>query len=512
MRALRVGLGTQLIIIGLAIVTAIPARALVVEPFVPLPEQTASPVIVSGYAYDATSVLYVQLFNKTGEVVDLTGWHIDQKATGATDYSPLAKLDGLLLPSNYVLVAAAGFIDGQDFRFDASVDDAIGASAIRLVPTPTFKPEEVTIGATTQSNFMRRNVSTTTGNYLSTFSPFTPTDSDVLYGGGLYDYPQEAGVRIVEIQANPRDCSPIDMEPECDDYVKLYNPTKQPIELVDFRLRSGFQGDNATSSNTYLLDGMINPGHYAVISISADNRPVTLTNSGGYVWLEDIYGVHMYVPTVQKYEDASSTTHKGQAWSLDPSDGTWKWTTLPTPGDTTNVFPVEMAVEAVDDTAFIPCQPNQYRSTETNRCRLIPVPDVTSLAACSAGEYRNPLTNRCRKVSIETTLTPCDQGEERNPDTNRCRSVAASSSSLKPCLENQERNPETNRCRIKTSAPISDTTPFPVEPIAQNGSSFTGWWALGGIGAVGVGYGISEWHKELVLLFRRGLRHLPFVR
>lgn len=134
----------------------------------------------------------------------------------------------------------------------------------------------------------------------------------------------ETGLQVSEILANPRACSPLETALDCRDYVKLYNPTDQPADLSLFRLRSGYQGQSATASNTFLLAGIIQPGHFAVIATSADNRPISLTSSGGFVWLEDTYGVKRYDTTVQEYPDASSDSKKGQAWAYDTSDGQWK--------------------------------------------------------------------------------------------------------------------------------------------------------------------------------------------
>jgi hypothetical protein len=315
-------------------------------------------------------------------------------------------------------------------------------------------------------------------------------------------------LQVSEILANPRDCSPIDAALDCDDYVKLYNPTTQPIDLSMFRLRSGYQGQSSTSSNTFLLDGVLLPSHYQVVVNTADNRPISLTNTGGYVWLEDTYGVKLYSPTVQAYADASSDSRKGQAWAYDAADGSWKWASLPTPADTPSVFPTVVTAETATETMYTPCQPNQYRSPETNRCRLIPIPEIASLAACSPGQYRSPLTNRCRNAETAASLMPCAEGEERNPATNRCRRIGNTESTLVPCQPNQERNPETNRCRSKTAAADSAAVPFPVEMTPQTGTSFVGWWVLGGISAVAASYGIFEWRQELLAAGRRAAQYL----
>lgn len=515
MRELKKNL-KYLVLAGLVVCNVLPAQALSTVPYTPPATQSAAPVIVTGYGFDGANVTYVQLFNKSDQVVNLTGWQLEYKRAGSDDVHLLIQLDGLLKPSNYVVAAEAGFMEGVDYSYTyPSLPDGAPvaqSTVFHLLPTPEYKVEDIKLPTKAEVSYWRRNISDSTGNYLSTFASYVPTETDTLYGGGLYEVPDEVGVQVSEILANPRDCSPIDTALDCHDYVKLFNPTTEPIDLSLFRLRSGYQGQSATSSNSFLLGGVLEPSHYLPVTLTADGRPLTLTNSGGYVWLEDVYGIKLYEPTVQAYVDASSDTYKGQAWAYDQTDGSWKWTSQPTPADSPSIFPAVVTAEATTETSLAPCQPNQYRNPETNRCRLIPVPEVATLAACSAGQYRNPSTNRCRNIEVAAALTPCADGEERNPATNRCRRIASADSTLTPCGSNQERNPETNRCRNKTAASVAADAPFPVEAVGQGASSFVGWWALGGVSVVGLGYGIWEWHQELLAIARRLANYRPFSK
>lgn len=511
MGALRRRLKKCLALASVAIWGSLPAQALSTVPFTPPPALSPSPVIVSGYGFGGKNVTYAQLFNKSDSVVDLAGWQLEYLASAGTEYTLLVRLDGLLKPLNYAVAAETNLLPGADYTYAPS---AVGTPAVslRLSPASQYKPEDVKLPAKPEASYWRRNVSDSTGNYLSTYASFIPAAGDTLYGGGLYTFPNEAGLQISEILPSPRDCSPLDTSLDCLEYVKLYNPTTAPIDMSAFRLRSGYKGQSATSSNTFLLSGLIQAGHYLTVTAAADGRPLTLTNGGGYVWLEDMYGVKLYGATMQDYPDAGSDSRKGQAWAYDTADGAWKWTSRPTPADAPSVFPASVEVETAADTSLTPCQPNQYRSPETNRCRLVPVPEITTLAACSPGQYRSPETNRCRSVEIAASLTPCTAGEERNPETNRCRRMTVAESKLTPCLPSQERNPETNRCRNKAAALASKDTPFPVEPAGQTAASFTGWWVLGGIFVAAASYGIWEWRQELLKAGSRAMRHVPFVK
>jgi len=285
-------------------------------------------------------------------------------------------------------------------------------------------------------------------------------------------------LQVSELLPRPHKCSPVSHDAACGEYVKLYNSSSKLVDLSQFRLRVGYRGQSATTSNTYLLAGSIAPGQYATIVQDADGRPVSLTDSGSFVWLEDTYGVKVYDGTVASYPDATAVAKEGAAWAYDSASGTWKWTSQPTPGRGASVFAPLAAKVAKAATAsqLKPCKSGQYRSPETNRCR--------SLASASA-----------------SSLTPCRPGQTRNPDTSRCRNATLAGSKLKPCAPNQERNSETNRCRKKTSA--IPGAAFAAEPVKEGGKSFMGWWALGGVGALAVGYGAWEWRHEMLGAIRK---------
>src|SRR5690606_22247956 len=82
------------------------------------------------------------------------------------------------------------------------------------------------------------------------------TDKANLEGYGLYvPVTDTAGLRIVEILPNARNCSPTETNIDCGDYIKLHNPTDVPIELSDYRLRTDSGGLGSSSSNTFSLYG-----------------------------------------------------------------------------------------------------------------------------------------------------------------------------------------------------------------------------------------------------------------
>jgi hypothetical protein len=47
------------------------------------------------------------------------------------------------------------------------------------------------------------------------------------------------------------------------------------------------------------------------------------------------------------------------------------------------------------------------------------------------------------------------------------------------------------------------TAAFAVEPVRDTAATFVGWWALGGVGLLAIGYAGWEWRREVVSLIGR---------
>jgi hypothetical protein len=435
-------------------------------PYTPPTDLADSPIIITAYSLVSGMPRYVQIFNTSSKPVLLGGWKVTAGASDGTTFN-LASLSGWIAPSNYLLIAEGSGVSGADFIYN--LESAGTGSRTLQLTSPSDSLFAPNVVAVSSDGMYQRKLSSTTGNYLSSFEKVS---TPVLFGGGYYEYPTSTPIKASEILANPRMCSPVDAALDCLDYVKLYNPSDEEIDLSAFRLRVGYSGQDATASNTYLLTGTIQPGHFKTVTEDIDGRGLSLTNTGSYIWLEDTYGIQRYDTTVQSYEDASSSSKKGQAWAYDILDGTWKWTTQPTPGDLQSIFPAPPVAPVV-------------------------AVDIKTYAPCEAGQYRSDVTHRCRSLAVSaTSLTPCPDGQYRSPDTNRCRTVAKASSSPEACAPGQERNPDTNRCRKVAQA--LGAADFKVEPVVETGKAFAGWWALGGIGTLASAYGAWEWRREVL--------------
>lgn len=269
------------------------------------------------------------------------------------------------------------------------------------------------------------------------------------------------------------------------EFIELYNPHAHPVALKWYVLVVG-------GKEYPLPDETIAAGEYKTVSDSAVG--FTLPNTSAVVTLRSIDGTVLYRTPLY------SAPKDDEAWVF--INGAWQVTNRPTPGAANLPSVSDEKGNGSAGGDLKPCDANQYRSPETNRCRLIET-STSERAPCKEDQYRSEETNRCRNIaSAASTLTPCKEGQYRSEETNRCRSIAGDTNELTPCKEGQERNPETNRCRAIQSAQPTKAD-YAVEPIRETATAFTGWWALGGIGALAAGKIGWEWREEITNAVRK---------
>lgn len=468
----------------------------VIDPSV---ELDASKWVLVSSLFTKRGEVFVELYNNTNKPVDLTGMKV--RFITATSESDVALPSGWLLGGSYLVISENGLVAGVLSFPVLSLPSSEAIKSVQVIDSGAAIISEVTnfptdIGA----KWYQRKSSGLSGTFTNDFS--AATTSTKLRHTPLYQLPANPPLlRIVEIYPHASNCSPVDISLLCGDYIKLHNPTNQIATTGDYRLRS--DSSSSESSNAFHLDVYDNvpPDGYLTVSLRDDGDKLSLTDDGGWIWLEDAEGVVRYEETVVSYPSAGSSTKIGSAWALTDSD-VWEWTSQPMP-DQKNTFPSPipgLGGGVLGELAD--CPQGKYRNPETNRCRNIE-DAIATLAACAEGQSRNPETNRCRSTATTASavLTPCAAGQERNPETNRCKSVAGANI-LSACPAGQERNPSTNRCRKSVLA--AALTPANIAPITQATTSNQLILTLLGIaGAGAVGYGIYEWRSELASVARK---------
>jgi hypothetical protein len=237
------------------------------------------------------------------------------------------------------------------------------------------------------------------------------------------------------------------------EFIELYNPNDFAVNLSDYLLLVGPQLD---SSYQFPSDSVIEPKSYS--SFSNSDIPYSLLNSSSRASI--VLSDGTIVSESPRYQDPKDD----RSWAM--IDGEWQYTSFPTPGLenvlVANVIPIAQVI------VVTPCAANQYRSLETNRCRLVSTP----LAR----------------------VTPCKDGQYRSEETNRCRNIATVSTPA-PCAEGQERNPETNRCRVVKKMPSVEYGVLGVT--AKNDGNWYALMAVGGVVIVALAYAVWEWHVEI---------------
>lgn len=243
------------------------------------------------------------------------------------------------------------------------------------------------------------------------------------------------------------------------EFIELYNPNNALIDISGFVVQYGAEFEK---SFTIPAETFIQPMGYVVLR----NGELTfaLPNALGYVRLVTPAGV-----TIDEtgYED----TKDGAAWAN--IEGVWQYVIEPTPGFANNQT-ATTASNAPEQKTIQPCAANQYRSAETNRCRLIAT-TTTVRTPCKDNQYRSEETNRCRNVVAAETPAPCKEGQERSSETNRCRTVPKMTKAQHGVLGVQTKN---------------------------DGNGYV-WLAVGACLLLALGYGVWEWRFELRKLFQR---------
>lgn len=266
------------------------------------------------------------------------------------------------------------------------------------------------------------------------------------------------------------------------EYIELYNPTDREADLGLYALHVGL---NNEKSYQFPAGSKLGPGEFKTFYDSEIN--FTLSNTTSRVGISGIDG------TLIAQTDAYSNADDDYAWAY--IHGAWQYTNQPTPGSANVAFLEDTEEPSATDAAAVACPEGKYRHPLTNRCRNIEA-DASTVVACEADQYRNPDTGRCRKLATLASLTPCKEGQYRSEETNRCRNAEAANAQLAACKEGQERNPDTNRCRNVTAAAVPNAA-FAVEPVKDGAEAFVGWAALGGVGALALGYAAWEWRREI---------------
>lgn len=267
------------------------------------------------------------------------------------------------------------------------------------------------------------------------------------------------------------------------EFIEVYNPNPVAVDLTYFRLAVG-----QTFENIYPFPVKTSIAPYSYIVFYNREIPFTLLNTSSRV------GLLLADGEMMNQTDSYFSPGDDKTWAL--IDGNWQYSNQPTPAAENQSDTVATTNTSLPGSSLQPCAINQYRSPETNRCRSILLAGST-LTPCKDGQYRSEETNRCRTLIVAATVKMCAEDQFRNPLSGRCKKiVSAEELAVSDCGEGRERNPVTNRCRNIQASAIPEAA-FAVETVKEAGKAFVGWWVLGGMTLLAIGYAGWEWRQEI---------------
>lgn len=314
------------IVIVIALCWMSPVGGLEVSPPTPLLPQ--SPLVISAYSFEQSGLPnYIEIYNNSSTAQPVAEWSLafewgdraGAQATTAPYAMAIADYQGVYFaPGSYTVVSFDRTVDGAHVQVDGLMVEPLNYINKVALRHDAYRPYERTMAASVTQSPMRLNQGAsgyTTAYVAENRSSLSATE--------WYEPLVSSPLRIVEVFPNALTCSPFDQDSLCSDYVKLYNDSDEPVDLGMVRVRTS--GANASAAMAGVLPGR-----------SFVSLPLNLTNSGGWVWVEDAYGVVRYDATIVQYADGGGK--KGQAWSYDESAAEWRWSAYPTPHDAPNQF------------------------------------------------------------------------------------------------------------------------------------------------------------------------------
>ncbi len=326
--------------------------------------------IQTGTALSASQE-FVELYNPSDSDIPLSGWTIEYKAATSTNtetsWSKKAALSGSIAAQGFYLVAQKTYIAAADAEWSPTL--ASSAGHIRLKDADGIVIDLLGYGETSNGARGAPAASPATGasierlpgrlepqsgngvdsdnnaaDFIVRTVPEPQATTSAIEVPGEVPAAPEAD-EIAEEAAAPTTYAPISIsealvDPQTpltdaeDEFIELYNPTSESVDLQDYTLRSG-----SNFRDYYKIPGLVIPAQGYTVLYARETK-LGLTNGGGAVQLVDPSGE--VIDQTPDYPAALA----GQSWAAFPEG--WQWTLQLTPGQA-NVLaalPVSVATTA----------------------------------------------------------------------------------------------------------------------------------------------------------------------
>ena len=305
---------------------------------VPSVSAAARPVLITGVqtggATDA-SAEYVRVSSSGNANTDVSGWKLQYKAATGTTWTTKVTLQGLLGPGGTLLLATSTYPTGDPHLVMQSGMSAAGGH-VQLVDVAGKQVDLLGWGSATsaqgtaasapspgqalerkQSGGSYLDTGNNAADFVLTGTAASPTGvgSETAKTLPADTVAGSPALSISELLPNP--ASP--QTDSADEFVELYNPNAEPIDLNGYKLQTG---STLNHGYTFKAGDVVPAGGYHAFTSS--QTKLSLSNTGGKARLLAPDG--SVIDETLPYGTAAD----GQAWAL--FDDTWDWTTTPTPG------------------------------------------------------------------------------------------------------------------------------------------------------------------------------------
>ena len=394
---------------------------------------------------------FIELYNTGASNVDVSTWRLEYFPASSTNFdNPSRKipLHGVIGSHHYFLAASTNYLTnkanetfaatlaktGGHVRLVSQAQDNAPILTQDLVGWGTaIHPGGSATSAPTESKSLLRKADAT-GNYLDSGNnsndfqiadtpnprsdpvlaptldepqpnnpvpdpiPVEPTPDDSGLGTGSPGTPEPTSDPSVEVQpiVDVSQLSPVLSEvmpnpaapasDDTDEFIELYNPNINSLSLAGYKLQTG-----NTFSYSYTFSHESLPGQ-SYVAFWVTQTGDVLANAGGKVRLIDPLGNIVD-------ETSYTTAAEGHAWAN--IDGTWQWSTVPTP-NAQNIVTSSVGTNAATKKAVTP-KPKAAPKVSAAKAKVAPKKSAAKTSkktSVSTGKYSQAPTTQIHPMIL----------------------------------------------------------------------------------------------------------------
>ena len=337
---MRVKLLLTLFVVGAAL---LPARAFAASDGIVISE-------VSMGSEDSASAEFVELYNNSSLVIDISSWSLYYRSAIGTSWTKKAAIApaSTISPHTFYLIGteagsnthltsgmaqSGGVLQLRDGK--SLVTDMLGWGNANLSlgsPSASAQAGESLYRQYDESSSTMVDSSDNLNDFYITANE-TPAGLPVVEIEEPQTTSSYPGIIISELYPNP----PSEQSESSDEFIELYNPNNFDVDLNGWLLKDA-------SDNTFIVKNKTIAANSYLVFTSAESH-LSLNNTGDVVRLVS--------PSAQLIDETADygEAKEGLSWAI--VDDSWNWTVSPTPSVTNSSIYVENIVKSVGVTPAI---------------------------------------------------------------------------------------------------------------------------------------------------------------